>query len=63
MIYVRFKVTICLYLSPDTRARSLSALMATIVNEDTERNAWAVMYAALYASRQRYHSSWTKDIQ
>ena len=57
MKYVRFKVTICLYLSPDNRARSLSALLAAIVNKDTERNAQAVMYAALYASQQRYHSS------
>ena len=39
MKYVRFKATICLYLSPDNRARSLSALLAAIVNKDTERNA------------------------
>ena len=39
MKYVCFKVTICLYLSPDIRARSLSTLMAAIVNEDTEGNA------------------------
>ena len=38
MKYVRFKATICLYLSPDNRARSLSALFVAIVNKDTERN-------------------------
>ena len=39
MKYVRFKVTICLYLNSDNRARSLSALLAAIVNKDTELNA------------------------
>ncbi|RMX36488.1 hypothetical protein pdam_00010019 [Pocillopora damicornis] len=35
--YVRFKVTICLYLSPSTKARSLSTLIAVIVKIDTEQ--------------------------
>ena len=33
--YIRFKVTTCLYLSPNNRARSLSTLMAVSVNKDT----------------------------
>ena len=39
MIYMRFKVTICLYLIPNNRARSLSTLMAVNVNKDTPHNA------------------------
>ena len=39
MIYMRFKVTICLYLIPNNRARSLSTLMAVNVNKDTPSNA------------------------
>ena len=36
MIYVRFKVIICLYLVPNNKAaRSLSTLMAVNVNNDT----------------------------
>ena len=35
---VRFKVTICLYLILKIRARSLSRLMAVIVDKDTEHN-------------------------
>ena len=34
--YVRFKVTMSLYLSPSNKARSLSTLIAVIVNKDTE---------------------------
>jgi len=34
--YVRLKVTTCLYLSPNNRARSLSTLIALIVSKDTE---------------------------
>jgi len=34
--YVRFKVTTCLYLSPNSRARSLSTLIALAVSKDTE---------------------------
>ena len=37
MIYMRFNVTI-FYLSPNDRARSLSTLMATIVNMETPHN-------------------------
>ena len=32
----RFKVTICLYLMPNKRERSLSMLIAVIVSKDTE---------------------------
>ena len=43
MIYVRFKVTICLYLSPNNRARSLSTLVAVIVIKDAKNHAEPVM--------------------
>ena len=46
MIHVRFKVTICLYLIPNNRARSLSTLMAVNVNKDTEHNTKPDMKAA-----------------
>ena len=39
MIHVRFKVSICLYLIPNNRERSLSGLMAVNVNKDTKYNA------------------------
>ena len=39
MMYVRFKVTICLYLIPNHRARSRSTLMAVNVSKDTPHNA------------------------
>ena len=32
---VRFKVTVCLYLKPNNRARSLSTLIAVSVHKDT----------------------------
>ena len=38
MIHVRFRVTVCLYLIPNNRARSLSTLMAVKVNKDTPHN-------------------------
>jgi len=34
-IHTRLKVTICLYLNPERRARSLSTLIAISVNRDT----------------------------
>ena len=40
---INFKVTICLYLSPNIRARSMSTLMAVIVIKDTEYNTEPVM--------------------
>ena len=43
MIYVRFKVTICLYLSPNNRARCLSTLIALIVIKGTKNNTEPVM--------------------
>ena len=42
MRYVRFKVTVCVYLSPNNRARSLSTLMAEIVDKDTPHNVGCV---------------------
>ena len=39
MMHVGFKVTICLYLIPNNRARSLSTLMAVNVSKDTPHNA------------------------
>ena len=47
-IYVRFKVTICLYLSPNNMASSLSTLMAVIVNKDTPHNIRLVMMSASF---------------
>ena len=38
LIYMRFKVKISLYLSRNSRARSLSTLMAVIVNKETTHN-------------------------
>ena len=43
VIYVRFKVTICLYLSPNNMARSLCTLMAVIIIKDAKNNAEPVM--------------------
>ena len=40
---VRFKVTTCLYLSPGNKARSLSMLIAAIVNKDTENKTKPAM--------------------
>ena len=39
VIYVRFKVKVCLYLSPNNRARSLFKLITVIVNKGTPHNA------------------------
>ena len=38
LIYMRFKVKISLYLSRNSRATSLSTLMAVIVNKETTHN-------------------------
>ena len=51
-IYVRFKVTICLYLSPNNRASNLSTLNAVIVNKDAPHNTKLVMTAASFAYRK-----------
>ena len=59
MTYVRFKVTVCLYLSPNNRARSLSTLMAAIVNKDIKDNPYPEMKAASHANRQSLHCSRT----
>ena len=41
--YVFFKVTICLYLSPSNRARSLSMLIAVNVSKDTEHRTLLII--------------------
>ena len=43
MRYIRFKVTTCLYLSPNNRARNLSTLMAVSVYKDTPHKIWPVI--------------------
>ena len=56
-IHVRFKVTICLYLIPNNKARSLSTLIAVSVNKDTPHNAKLAMKLASLAYRQRLQCS------
>ena len=51
--HTRFKVTICLYLSPNNKLRSLSTLIAVEVNKETPHNAALVMKAASNAYRER----------
>ena len=63
MIYMCFNVTICLYLNPNDRARSLSTLMVAIVNIETPHNIQRVIKIASVTNRQRFHFSWTKDNQ
>ena len=63
MTYVRFKVTICLYLSPNNKAKSLSTLMAAIVIKDIKHNPYPEMEVASHANRQSLHCSWTTEIQ
>jgi len=46
-IHVRFKVTTCLYLSPISRARSLSTLIAVSVSKDTPANTAAKLLKTL----------------
>jgi len=41
--YVLFKVTTCLYLSPNKRARNLSTLIAVNVNKDTEAKMYPMI--------------------
>ena len=50
--YVCFKVTTCLYLSPSNKARSLSMLVAVIVNKATEHRIWPVIYVTSMAYPQ-----------
>ena len=59
MKYVRFRVTICLYLSLNNKARSLSTLMAATVIKDIKDNPYPEMEAASQANRQSLHCSWT----
>ena len=60
--YVRFKVTTCLCLSPNNRARSLSTLMADNVNKDTKIQN-PVITTAANVKRQIFHCSFTIDIK
>ena len=53
MTYVRFKVTICLYLSANNKAKSLSTLMAAIVIKDI--NPYPEIEVASHANRQSLH--------
>ena len=57
MTYVRFKVTICLYLSPNNKAKSLSTLMAAIVIKDIKHIPYPEMEVASHANRQSLHCS------
>ena len=63
VIYIRFKVTTCLYLSPNNRARSLSTLIAATVNKDTEHKIYPAAKEASFAKLQIFHCSFTVDIQ
>ena len=44
VMYVLFKVTICLYLIPSNKARSLSTLIEVIVIKDTAHRTKPVTY-------------------
>ena len=61
--YVRFKVTTCLYLSPNNRARSLFTIMALSVDTDTTPNIRPVARDATDGMTQMSHSSFTAEIQ
>ena len=56
MIYIGFNVTICLYLSLNDKARSLSTLMAIIVNVETPNDTKLVIKLASVPSRKRFHT-------
>ena len=56
MIYIGFNVTICLYLSLNDKARSLSTLMATIVNVETPHDTKLVIKLASVPNRKRFHT-------
>ena len=61
--HVRFKVTTCLYLRPNNRARSLSTLMAVSVNKDTIYKIRLVIANVENVERQISHRSYTTEIQ
>ena len=44
VVYILFKVTTCLYLSPSNKARSLSTLIEVIVIKDAEHRTKLVTY-------------------
>ena len=63
VILVFFRVTTCLYLSPSSKAKSLSILIAVTVNKDAEHKVAAVTKIATLAKWQRSHLWFTTDIQ
>ena len=56
MIYIGFNVTICLYLSLNDKARSLSTLMTTIVNIENPHDTKLVIKLASVPNRKRFHT-------
>ena len=61
--YVRPKVTTCLYLSPNNRARSLSTLMAVRVETDTPHKIYPVIEFANARRGQIFQRSFATDIK
>ena len=61
--YVRPKVTTCLYLSPNNRARSLSTLMAVRVETDTPHKIYAVIILANIRRGQIFQRSFATDMK
>ena len=57
--YVRFKVTTCLYFSPNNRARSLSTLIAVSVNKDAKDKIVLVAETMSAVKRQVFQFSFT----
>ena len=55
----RFKVTTCLYLNPNIKARSLSTLIAVIVNKDAKDKIARVAENMIAAKRQIFQCSLT----
>ena len=60
---MRLKATTCLYISLNSKARSLSTLIAVIVIKDTEHKIQLVKYHAENVYRQILHFSRSEDIQ
>ena len=55
-IRARFKVTMCLYLSPSCRARSLSKLIVVSVVKETPQKNPLVMFVSIEAYEQMVES-------
>ena len=58
---IRFKVTACLYLIPNNRARSRSTLIAASVNKDTELKIKPMIVRIANVLRQISHRLINKD--